>query len=167
MSIQAPDGDYLNDRSDYQRCFVCGQRNASGLRVEYALEGDTVVTRFTPAEEHQGYPGFCHGGILTSLLDETAGRAAMLRQTWVMSMKLEVKFRQPVRVGQALVIRGHAVRWKGRLFEGRAVVELPDGSVAAEAHGLFARLPEALAKEAAASFPGFERFWEETDLRPR
>src|SRR5690242_13279233 len=165
--MRAAERDALNDRSDYQQCFVCGQANAAGLRVDYSLDGDAIVTSFTPTRAHQGYPGFCHGGILTALLDETAGRAAMLDRAWVMTMKLEVKFRQPVRIDQTVTVRGRAIRWRGRLFEGHAVVELPDGGVAAEAHGLFARLPEALAKEAASSFPGFERFWEETDVAAR
>lgn len=167
MSERPTERDSLNDRSDYQQCFVCGQMNAAGLQVDYALEGAAVVATFTPSRAHQGYPGFCHGGILTSLLDETAGRAAMLERAWVMTMKLEVRFRRPVRIGQTITVRGAAIRWRGRLFEGRAAVELPDGSVAAEAHGLFARLPKSLAEEAAANFPGFERFWLETDVADR
>jgi hypothetical protein len=39
----------LNDTTDYQLCFVCGQRNPYGLKMVFRLDGDTVVSDFRPA----------------------------------------------------------------------------------------------------------------------
>jgi len=164
--IDAVQSEMLNDRTDYQHCFVCGQRNDQGLQVNYWLEGSVVVTEFTPQAVHQGYPGFCHGGILVALLDETAGRVAMLDRRWVMTVKLETRFRKPVRIGQFVTIRGEAIRWKGRILKARGEVFLPDGTIAAEAHGLFIRLPKEIGEETAAAFPGFEEFWQPSDTAP-
>ena len=155
--------DLLNDRSDYQQCYVCGQRNTRGLRVVYRQAGELIETDFTPMEEHQGYPGFCHGGVLTALLDETAGRAAMLERKWVMTMKLETRFRRPVRIRQRLTIQGWPVRWRGRILEAKAQVLLPDGTVAIDAAGLFVRMPKDVGEEAAQNLPSFRDFWRTTD----
>ena len=59
----------LNDTTDYQRCFVCGQRNPFGLHLVFRREHDTVVADFQPREEHQGFPGVIHGGIVAAVLD--------------------------------------------------------------------------------------------------
>src|SRR5579864_3726600 len=64
----------LNDTTDYQRCFVCGQRNPFGLHLVFRVEGDSVVADFQPREEHQGFPGVIHGGIVAAVLDEALGR---------------------------------------------------------------------------------------------
>ena len=68
----------LNDRSDYQGCFVCGVRNDAGLKLQFRREDDLVVAEFLPQTQFQGFPGVVHGGILASLLDETLSRTALL-----------------------------------------------------------------------------------------
>ena len=38
----------LNDTTDYQRCFVCGQRNPFGLHLVFRLEEESIVADFQP-----------------------------------------------------------------------------------------------------------------------
>ncbi|MGN6674071.1 MAG: PaaI family thioesterase, partial [Thermomicrobiales bacterium] len=85
--------DRLNDRSGYQRCFACGTRNADGLGLVFRQEGDTIVTEFTPDERFQGFPGVVHGGILATLLDETLSRTATGAGRWMMTARLDVRYR--------------------------------------------------------------------------
>ncbi len=63
LSSEAHDDAALNDRSDYQHCFVCGERNASGLRLKFRREGEQVVAEFLPEAAFEGFPGVVHGGI--------------------------------------------------------------------------------------------------------
>ena len=52
-------------------CFGCGQANLFGLQLELepgAAGG--VEGRFFVKQDHQGPPGFAHGGVLTAALDE-------------------------------------------------------------------------------------------------
>src|SRR3989442_13903180 len=74
----------LNDTTDYQRCFVCGQRNPNGLHLVFQLDQNTIVADFQPREEHQGFPGVIHGGIVAAVLDEALGRTSLLgnNQAW-------------------------------------------------------------------------------------
>jgi hypothetical protein len=64
---------------------------------------------------------------------------------FTVTVRMELKSRQPVPVETALVIVGRAVKLRGRLVHARGEVRLPDGSVAAEAEATLADMPEALA----------------------
>jgi acyl-coenzyme A thioesterase PaaI-like protein len=89
------------------RCFVCGQRNPFGLHLVFRIENDSIVADFQPREEHQGFPGVIHGGIVASVLDETMGRAAMLgsHPEWTMTGRLEIRYRSYVPYGPLLRVR--------------------------------------------------------------
>lgn len=128
-----------------QHCFVCGRDNPIGLKVQFHQRGNQVVTHFTPGPEHQGYPDRMHGGIASTLLDETIGRAGFLYGYWTFTAKFEVKFRKPIPLGQEITVTGEVTRDRGRLIEARGQLLLADGSVAVEGSGLFVKLkPEEL-----------------------
>jgi len=124
-------------------CFLCGMENPIGLKLFFYQDDDGRVTvRFTPGEEHQGYPGVLHGGIVCALLDETIGRTLVRDDIWAMTVSLDVRFRQPVPLGQELTVIGEIVRLRSRTMEGRGEVRLADGTVAATAEARYIRLRE-------------------------
>ena len=111
---------WLNDHSEYQRNFVHGLRNASGLHLQYHLAGDRVVTTWVPGEDHAGFPGVVHGGLIAAVLDDVMGRCSVLQRRWVVTGRMETRFREvaPHRSGAAR--RGvddavHAARDAGRV----------------------------------------------------
>jgi acyl-coenzyme A thioesterase PaaI-like protein len=110
-----------------------------------AGDGLEVLARFTGQEMHQGYPGRMHGGIITGILDETIGRAINIGEgeqpmSWGVTAELTVRFRKPVPLGVELTARGRITRDIHHLFEGTGEIYLPDGTVAASAHGKWVRL---------------------------
>lgn len=126
-------------------CFVCGRDNPIGLKVRFYQRGDQVVTHFTPGPEHQGYPDRMHGGIASTLLDETVGRAGYIHGYWTFTAKFEVKYRKPIPLGQEITVVGEVTRDRGRMVEARGHILLADGTVAVEGSGLFVKLkPEEL-----------------------
>ncbi|MGE5617761.1 MAG: PaaI family thioesterase [Sphingomonadaceae bacterium] len=128
-----------------RHCYVCGRENPIGLKVQFFQDGDRVFTRFTPGPEHQGYPDRMHGGIASTLLDETIGRAGFVHGFWTFTAKFEVKYRKPIPLGQEITVVGEMVRDRGRIVEARGRILLADGSVAVEGSGLFVKLtPEEL-----------------------
>ena len=149
---EIPD-DWLNDRTDYRRCFVCGENNDAGLKTVYRQEGDRVVTEFTGEERHQGYPGVVHGGLLSTLLDETLGRTALFHRAWTMTGRLEVRFRAPAPIGVPLKVSGWLTRARSQAFEARGEVTMPDGSIAADARGLFLKVPDEVRLRASDAHP--------------
>lgn len=129
---------------DSNACFVCGRENPSGLKLEFFTVDDRVETTFTPRPEHQGWPGFVHGGIIFAALDETIGRVGFTIDAWVMTGRIEIRYRQPAPIGAPLRLVASLVRDRGRALELQGFAQLEDGTVVAEASGLYMRVPDDL-----------------------
>jgi uncharacterized protein (TIGR00369 family) len=124
-------------------CLVCGRDNSAGLGARFfELEDGELAGVFRPREEHQGYPGRLHGGVVSAVLDETIGRAINLadEHTWGVTVELNVRFRKPVPLDREVRVLGRITRDSGRLFEGTGEIVLEDGSIAAEAQGKYLRV---------------------------
>lgn len=125
-------------------CLVCGVENPFGLHTRFfELEGDEVAAAFAARQEHQGYPGRLHGGVVSAVLDETIGRAISIAEpdVWGVTVELTVKLRRPVPASTELIALGRITKDTTRVFEGSGEILLPSGVVAAEARGRYMKLP--------------------------
>ena len=124
-------------------CFVCGRENPIGFHLHFFQDdAGCVHANYTAKEEHQGFPGMMHGGLISTLLDEILGRTAIANNIWCMTAQLDVRYKQPVPIGMPLKLRGEITKQRGRLIKGKGELLLEDGSVAAEAHGTYLRIPD-------------------------
>lgn len=125
-------------------CMVCGLENSAGLHARFfELDNGELAGVFVPREEHQGYPGRLHGGLASTILDETIGRAINIADptAWGVTVELTVRYRKPVPLGGEIHAIARITKDSGRLFEGTGEIRLPDGTVAVEAIGRYLRLP--------------------------
>lgn len=126
-------------------CLVCGLHNDAGIKASfYELENGELLARFRPREEHQGYPGRLHGGIATAILDETIGRAIMIKEegaVWGVSVEITTRFKKPVPIAGEIRAVGRITKNRSRLFEGTGRILLEDGTVAVTATGRYLKLP--------------------------
>jgi len=154
----------LNDTTDYQRCFVCGQHNPYGLHLVFRLENNSIVADFQPREEHQGFPGIIHGGIVASVLDEALGRTSILaeRPEWTMTGRLEIRYRRYVPYGQLLRVRAFLGMQRRKMLQATGVLTLADdeNTILAEAQGAFLALPDDKVDAMMKDYPGLRRFFE-------
>jgi len=135
-SIKPADGSRLARQPNSKYCFVCGLESEVGLRLRFDDNGqDEVTSTYTVARRYQGYPGVVHGGVVAAMLDEVAARTAMIADPdrFMMTGKLEIRYRKPVPVETPLTLVGHMLRDRKRVAEAHSEIRLPDGSVAAEA----------------------------------
>ena len=125
-------------------CFVCGRENPVGLRAQFTSDGRRIYCTYTSRDEYQGYPGVVHGGVLCALLDETLGRTCFLigDDNWMVTAKMEVRFKAPVPTGKSLTAMGEIVRDRGRLLESHGEIRLEDGTLAMEANATYIRAPK-------------------------
>jgi acyl-coenzyme A thioesterase PaaI-like protein len=128
-------------------CYGCGDDNPISLGMQFARDGDRCVATFVPRKEHRGVPGFLHGGVASTVLDETmASLGFMLDGVHCVTATLELKFRKPVPLnGDTLRIEawrdeGNTARPRRRhMVHGRLL--LADGVVAVTASGIFISVP--------------------------
>jgi acyl-coenzyme A thioesterase PaaI-like protein len=138
-------------------CFVCGIENAIGLKLAfYTDEQGRCVTHFRPREEHQGYPGHLHGGVISTLLDETMLRVLVPQDVWAITGRLEIKFAKPVPLDRELTVIGELTRNRSRVYEAGGKIQLPDGTVLVEGSGLYIRIHDEAVQEVRAALD----FWE-------
>jgi acyl-coenzyme A thioesterase PaaI-like protein len=153
----------LNDTTDYQRCFVCGQRNPFGLHLVFRLDNNTIVAEFQPREEHQGFPGIIHGGIVAAVLDEALGRTSVLAENpeWTMTGRLEVRYRRNVPYGPLLRVRAALGAQRRRMLQASGAVTLADDEsvILAEAQGTFLSLSTEVVDKLMQDYPGLRGFF--------
>src|SRR5438128_5439488 len=101
-----------------QPCFGCGPDHPSGFRLRFRVEGDEIVTRFTPTDRHQGPPGVMHGGLVFTVADELAAWAVIARLgKFGFTTRFAGKLQKPVRPGAEVEGRARIVRSTTRTAE--------------------------------------------------
>jgi acyl-coenzyme A thioesterase PaaI-like protein len=114
----------------HELCFGCGQANLFGLQLELSpADGGAVEGRFFVKQDHQGPPGYAHGGVIAAALDEAM---ALLSGDAQLS-RLEVDLLAPAPVGAFVDVRAVL---DGRVLAASASVE---GREVARARGRFAQ----------------------------
>lgn len=130
--------DAARGRVDANHCFVCGPDNPIGLRLPFRLEEGVCRSEFTPCDAHVGYDDLVHGGIIYCTLDDVMANWLFLQGVRGHTARCEVRYRQPLRLGEQLLLEGRLLRRKGRLaiLAGTAR-RASDQAVVAEAEGTF------------------------------
>ncbi|MEE9431370.1 MAG: PaaI family thioesterase [Melioribacteraceae bacterium] len=124
-------------------CFVCGINNEFGLKSSfYEMEDNELVGIFEPKKSHQGYPGRLHGGIASTILDETIGRAILIKDKniWGVTVDLNLKFRKPIPLDQPVKVIAKLTNENSRFFEGEGKIVLENGDIAVSAKGKYFKL---------------------------
>jgi uncharacterized protein (TIGR00369 family) len=120
------------------RCFGCGPANPSGLHLEFLLAGDgSIVCVATVPDSFEGPPGYLHGGIIATLLDETMSKAVRARGFTAMTRQMEIDYLRPVPSGAPIRMEGRVTRSEGRKHWTEAKILNGEGTVLAHGKGLF------------------------------
>jgi len=127
------------------RCFGCGPGNEVGLRLEFSkargAEGEespwAVAAEATLSDRYEGPPGYLHGGIIATLLDEAMSKANRAQGVTAMTRQMEVNYLRPVPSGCPIRVEGRVVRSEGRKHWTEARIQDADGATLAQAAGLF------------------------------
>ncbi len=139
----------MEKQPNSRMCFVCGIENSIGLKLRFYTDDEgRCITRFQPREEHQGYPGHLHGGVISTLLDETMGRVLTHQNVFALTGRLEINFRKPVPMDQELSVVGELTRSRSRAYEAKGEIRLSDGTLLVEGNGLYIRIPDEAMEQA-------------------
>jgi uncharacterized protein (TIGR00369 family) len=127
----------------HELCFGCGIANLFGLQLELERQGDGPVQgRFFVKQDHQGPPGFAHGGVIASALDEAMALLVHAEGVHALTRRLEVDFLGPVPIGTFAAVAAWVESREGDGLALRAELRGADGDERplARATGLFTRI---------------------------
>jgi len=121
------------------KCFGCGGANERGMQLTF--EQDDAARRirgvFKVAPEYQGGPGFVHGGIVATLLDEVMAKVSRFEKDYAVTGELNVEYLKPVPVGEELTVEGWEVGRDGRIRRREGEIRNAAGVVLARGMGKF------------------------------
>lgn len=119
-------------------CFACGKENPIGLKINFSYDGEFCTGEFTGNENHVGWENTVHGGIIYSALDDVTANVLWQSDRRAHTAKCEIRYRQPLMVGETVVLKGWVEREKGRLvmLKGEARRKA-DGVVVADCEAAF------------------------------
>jgi uncharacterized protein (TIGR00369 family) len=124
------------------RCFGCGPANPQGLQLAFtvqALAADqieaTAAVKLTNL--HEGAPGYIHGGLIATLMDEVMSKLNRPLGVLAMTRHLEVDYLRPAPVETDLMLTGRHLRREGRKLFHTAELASAEGVVLARAKALF------------------------------
>ncbi len=96
--------------------------------------------------DFEGHPGYLHGGIIATLLDETMSKSVRAKGLTAMTRHLEIDFRRPVPSCSPIRMEGSVTRSEGRKHWAEAHILDGDGKVLAQGKGLFVAVTPKLAE---------------------
>jgi acyl-coenzyme A thioesterase PaaI-like protein len=126
-------------RPHQPNCLGCGDENPLGLRLRMRPRGDGVTGQVTFRSEHEGAPGFAHGGAVATALDDAFGMMLVKLGAPAVTARLEVDYRRPVFIGRPYTVRAECERKEGRKLWLEACL-LEGGIVVAAARSLFVKV---------------------------
>lgn len=134
----------IRKQNNSKMCIICGVDNALGVKAPfYEMEDGSVRTVFKYRQEHQSYPERVHGGMITCMLDELAGRVIWTIEPEMLAVttKIEVRFRKPVPYEQELIGTARLVSNSKRGYTAVANITDTDGKLLAEADVTYLKMP--------------------------
>ncbi|HZV33384.1 MAG TPA: PaaI family thioesterase [Verrucomicrobiae bacterium] len=135
-------------------CFVCGERNISGLKLRFETDGKIVRAKFVPRPEYIGFKQTVHGGIIATVLDEIMVWAcAVQTRRFAYCAELNVRFLSPLRPGEETIATAELIEnRRDKLFEAKGELRNRSGQLLAGATGKYLPIKET---DAAAFFDDF------------
>jgi uncharacterized protein (TIGR00369 family) len=119
-------------------CFGCGTNNPVGLKLEFSKTAEgAVLCAAVVSNNYEGPPGYLHGGIIATLLDEAMSKANRAQGVTAMTRQMQVEYLRPVPSHAAIEIEGRVTRSEGRKHWTEAQIRNADGKILAQATGLF------------------------------
>jgi uncharacterized protein (TIGR00369 family) len=107
------------------------------MRLKFVQEGKRFVCRFRLGKRYTGPPGFCHGGIIATILDDAMSKLCKLRKVVAVTSKMTVEYIKPVPLNKPLRVESHELSKRGRRLTHIAEIFDAAGKLLARSQGVF------------------------------
>jgi uncharacterized protein (TIGR00369 family) len=109
LKFEDRDGYILLPNSEDHNCFGCSPKNSSGLQMKfYTNERKDLAVSWLSVPGHLcGWTKVVHGGIISTILDEAMGWAALvILKKLVLTKSISVDYLKPIFIGQKIRVEG-------------------------------------------------------------
>lgn len=133
----------IRRQENSEGCFICGRKNEFSMNADFfELEDGMVAGFITVDDRYKSFPGVVHGGMVSALIDEIAGRAHMALEpgTITMTLELTTRYKKPVTSETPLLMVGRVKENRAKVCIAEGFVFLPGGELAATGEGVFYKL---------------------------
>ncbi len=115
-------------------CFGCSPNNPIGLKLRFRHAERGCVTRCTIPDSLCGFDGLAHGGILSTILDETAAWALFAHLgRFAVTRELTTRFIKPVATNMEIIVEGRVVSHDKVKAQVHCSIRSPEGELLTEA----------------------------------
>ena len=120
-------------------CFACGKDNPEGMHLKFVLDRERkrFISHFRVSKRFTGPPGYCHGGIIATILDDAMSKLNKLRDLIAATSELQIEYLKPVPLHAPLTVESQELSKRGRWLTHTAEIFDHKGSVLARGRGVF------------------------------
>lgn len=120
-------------------CFACGKDNPDGMHLNFTLDRERkhFVSSFRLSKRFTGPPGYCHGGIIATILDDAMSKLNKQRDVIAATSQLKIEYLKPVPLRTPLRVESRELKKRGRRLIHRAEILNDEGTVLARGRGVF------------------------------
>ncbi len=129
--------DHWKEVKAYSHCFVCGEKNSTGLRVKFYSDGKIAKAEYEPTEQFSGYKNIFHGGVMAALLDEVMIKTVIANDLVAVTTRMSLSYKRPARVGEKILLQGEIVENRKKIVKTKGEARNSEGELLAEASGEF------------------------------
>lgn len=128
----------------HRNCYGCGPENPHGLHATFPFDEETGEVHFvySPENHMEGAPGFVHGGIIASILDEAQGVLCFHIGHAVMTNELKIKYHIATPLDQDFKVRCWLTAVRKRRMYTRATIHSTDDRLLVSSSATWYVLPE-------------------------
>ncbi len=142
------------------RCFGCGPANPSGLKMQFYTDAKTITSWISVPDRFTGWSNLVHGGILSTVLDEIMGRAAIhLLKKLPMTKSMTVDYLKPVLAGVEVKVVGKVIKSDEREALVEGTIYNMDGEVCTKSSGMLGLFSMEFMKKKGAIRENFEEWF--------
>ena len=120
-------------------CFACGKDNPDGMHLKFTInrERKRFVSSFRLSKRFTGPPGYCHGGIIATILDDAMSKLNKLRDVIAATAELKIEYLKPVPLRTPWRVESRELKKRGGHLIHRAEILNQEGTVLARGRGVF------------------------------
>jgi len=136
--------------------WISGGKEKVSIEQYYSEEQKSVIWKFIPGSGVMGPPGFCHGGFLASVMDESMGSCAFWNGHIVMAIHLQIKYRASSPLNKVYFVISRLTRLETRrIYTGSTIIDM-NNKIFASSTGVYVKVPWEKMKDPPIEFEKFK-----------